>query len=113
MSQVQFRVNGVVVTGAASAQRLTSFLRDDLGLEGTKVGCDAGDCGACTVLVNGEPTCACMVPVGRLDGAEVTTVEHLSTTALGSRLQQALYLGAAFDGSRMNAPFAVLLSNLA
>jgi hypothetical protein len=56
---------------------LSAVLRDTLGLTGTKVGCDAGDCGACTVLVDGEAICACMVPAGRLDGVTVETVEGL------------------------------------
>jgi len=48
--------------------RLSKVLRDELGLMGTKVGCDAGDCGACTVLVNGNTVCACLVAVGQLEG---------------------------------------------
>ena len=49
-----------------------------MGLTGTKVGCDAGDCGACTVLIDGEQICACMVPVGQVQGRSVTTVEGLA-----------------------------------
>ena len=45
------------------------MLRDELGLTGTKIGCDAGDCGACTVLLDGEPVCACLVAVGQAEGA--------------------------------------------
>ena len=62
---------------AAPGRRLSEALRDGLGLTGTKVGCDAGDCGACTVLLDGEPVCACLTPVARAEGAEVTTVEGL------------------------------------
>lgn len=87
MSRVSLSVNGARFDTVASARRLTSFLREEAELQGTKVGCDAGDCGACTVLVNGDPLCACMVPVGRLADAEVMTVEHLASTDLGRRLQ--------------------------
>lgn len=84
---IELSVNGAAVTARASAQRLTSLLRDDLHLTGTKVGCDAGDCGACTLLVDGRPMCGCMMPVGRLGGTSVTTVEHLAESELGRRLQ--------------------------
>lgn len=87
MSRVSLTVNGVRYETEASARRLTTFLRDDARLQGTKVGCDAGDCGACTVLIDDDPFCACMVPVGRLDESCVITVEHLSSTDLGRRLQ--------------------------
>ncbi len=60
---------------AAPARRLSEVLREDLGLTGTKVGCDAGDCGACTVLLDGAPVCACLTPLARTEGARVETVE--------------------------------------
>ena len=53
-------------------------LRDVLDLKGTKFGCGAAQCGACTVWVNGEPTRSCVTPISALDGAEVTTIEGLS-----------------------------------
>ena len=81
MKPVRFTVNGTLSTvEVPPTRRLSNVLRDDLGLTGTKVGCDAGDCGACTVLLDGEPVASCMVPSGRLEGAEVTTVEGLSAS---------------------------------
>jgi len=80
-------VNGRAVHVQPSARRLSELIRDDLGLQGTKVGCDAGDCGACSVLVDGAPACACMTAVGSLAGRAVTTVEAVATTELGRRLQ--------------------------
>ena len=96
---------GVQVNGAyrslpaAPGRRLADWLRDDLGLTGTKLGCSAGDCGACTVLVDGEQACACLVPVGQCAGVAVTTVEGLAQGGALAPLQQAfLDHGAAQCG---------------
>ena len=76
MTGVRFEVNGTPVEVAGPPmRRLTEVLRSDLGLTGTKVGCDAGDCGACTVLIDDEAVNACMVPLGRMTGRRVTTIE--------------------------------------
>jgi aldehyde oxidoreductase len=76
---VAFTLNGrAVEVRVPPSRRLSDVLRDDLGLTGTKVGCNAGDCGACTVLLDGRQACACLVPVGRLAGASITTVEGLA-----------------------------------
>jgi len=98
---IAFRVNGRVVSVSSSPlQRLSRVLRDELGLTGTKVGCDAGDCGACTVLLDGDPVCACLVATGQVEGCEVTTVEGLADASVGARLQQAfLTHGAAQCGA--------------
>lgn len=85
---IELTVNGARCATAASGRRLADLLRDDLALEGTKLGCDAGDCGSCSVLLDGDPVCACMVPVGGLAGRHVTTVEHVGDDELGRRLQQ-------------------------
>ena len=98
---ITFRVNGRdVVVSSSPLQRLSRVLREELGLTGTKVGCDAGDCGACTVLLDGDPVCACLVAAGQAEGCEVTTVEGLADTNVGARLQQAfLTHGAAQCGA--------------
>ena len=59
-------------------ERLSHSLREEFGLTGVKVGCDAGDCGACTVLIDGEPVCACLTCVGQVDGRTIETIEGLS-----------------------------------
>jgi aldehyde oxidoreductase len=99
---ISFSVNGRIAEIAApGTRRLSRVLRDDLGLTGTKVGCDAGDCGACTVLLDGEPVCACLTAVGQVAGCEITTVEGLaSRSPLHDRLQQSfLTHGAAQCGA--------------
>lgn len=81
------------------ARRLADVLRDDLGLTGTKIGCNAGDCGACTVLLDSRQVCACLVPVARVAGRSVTTVEALSPDGGLNPLQAAfLRHGAAQCG---------------
>ena len=76
---VELRVNGVArAHGGDASARLSDVLRDDFGLTGTKIGCHAGDCGACTVLLDGEAVCACIVALGQCEGRSVTTVEGLA-----------------------------------
>ena len=85
-----FSVNGepVEVT-AAGSRRLLDVLREDLGLTGTKEGCGEGECGACSVLVDGAVVDACLVPVSQVRGAAVATVEGLAPDGDLSVLQQA------------------------
>ncbi|WP_374333520.1 molybdopterin cofactor-binding domain-containing protein, partial [Aestuariivirga sp.] len=97
---ISFHLNGVSVScEVAPATRLSDVLRTALGRIGTKSGCDAGDCGACTVLLDGAAACACLVPAAQADGTSITTVEGLAASARGARLQQAfLARGAAQCG---------------
>ncbi|WP_417520186.1 molybdopterin-dependent oxidoreductase [Minwuia sp.] len=99
-SRITFRVNGQAVElNLPPATRLTEALREGLGLKGTKVGCDAGDCGACTVLLDGEAVCACMTALGQTDGRAVETVESLADGPEMSALQRSfLDHGAAQCG---------------
>lgn len=68
---------------------LVEVLRDQLGLTGTKVGCSAGDCGSCTVLIDGQPFASCLVPAPRVEGREVVTVEGLAQGEQLHPLQEA------------------------
>ncbi|MEM6385513.1 MAG: molybdopterin cofactor-binding domain-containing protein [Pseudomonadota bacterium] len=83
---------------SSPGRRLSEVLRNELGLKSVKVGCDAGDCGACTVLMDGAQVCACLVPVAQADGAAIETLETAEPT-LSARLQAAfLDHGAAQCG---------------
>ncbi len=95
-----FTLNGnAVQLHVAPGRRLSAVLREDLGLTGTKVGCNAGDCGACTVLLDGRQACACLVPAARAAGRRVTTVEGLAEEGAPNALQASfLRHGAAQCG---------------
>jgi aerobic carbon-monoxide dehydrogenase small subunit len=87
-----FSVNGQRVSvGAHGMRRLLDVLREDLALTGTKEGCGEGECGACSVIVDGSVVDACLVPVCQVEGADVHTVEGLMEGATGAlnMLQQA------------------------
>lgn len=98
--ELSFSLNGEATRlKAPPAERLTKLLRERLGKTGTKVGCDAGDCGACTVLLDGDPVCACMTASAQVQGRSVTTIEGLSANGALSKLQQSmLHHGAAQCG---------------
>ncbi|WP_282604302.1 molybdopterin cofactor-binding domain-containing protein [Pelagibius sp. Alg239-R121] len=98
--ELSFSLNGEPQNVMAPpAERLTKLLRERLGKTGTKVGCDAGDCGACTVLVDGDPVCACMMASAQVNGRTVTTIEGLAANGSLSKLQQSmLHHGAAQCG---------------
>src|SRR5262245_65618146 len=99
VGEITFTVNGVHRTVRVElARRLADVLREALGLTGTKVGCDAGDCGACTVLLDGRQTCACLVAMGQLDGRKVETVEGLGNGTLATLQTSFLAHGAAQCG---------------
>jgi len=85
-------VNGVQhEIGSSPLVPLLHVLREELGITSPKAGCQQGGCGACTVLVDGEPRRACLAAVGALDGATVTTVEGIATDGRLSPVQAAFY----------------------
>jgi aerobic carbon-monoxide dehydrogenase small subunit len=75
---MKLTLNGAAVdVEAHPMKRLLDVLREECGLTGTKEGCGEGECGACTVLLDGAPVCACLVPWAQVEGADVTTIEGL------------------------------------
>ena len=86
----RFTVNGAPVeVEAAGTRRLLDVLREDLALTGTKEGCGEGECGACSVLLDGAVVDACLVPVSQAAGTQVRTVEGLAEPGTLGVLQQA------------------------
>ncbi len=88
-------INGTVVEVAASGRTLLDVLREDLRLTGAKLGCGEGECGACTVLVDGRAVCACLQAADTLVGRQVETIEGLRDTDLGATIVDALAANGA------------------
>ncbi len=86
--EVNGRLHEVAAPGSAL---LLEVLRDTLALTGTKQGCDGGECGACTVLVDGQPRLACITLAASVEGKRVETIEGLARAGRMSRLQQAFH----------------------
>jgi aerobic-type carbon monoxide dehydrogenase small subunit (CoxS/CutS family) len=108
--RIAVTVNGEVIEYDVEARRLlVHFLRDDLDLTGTHVGCDTGNCGACSVLYNGELAKSCMLLAIQADGATIETVESLANDGELNALQQsfsdhhALQCGYCTPGMLMSA----------
>lgn len=87
---IALKVNGTELATAVEPRRsLVDFLRHDLGLVGTHVGCEHGVCGACTVMLNGRTVRSCLLFAAQADGADVTTIEGIGTDEALHPLQQA------------------------
>ena len=95
---IELSVNGVPRRGTVEPRKtLADFLREDLALTGTHLGCEHGVCGACTVLVDGQPARSCLVLAVQARGAEVLTVEGLAPEGELSPLQHALWDNHSFQ----------------
>ena len=90
LSTIKFKLNGSACTvQTPPLKRLLDVLREDLHLTGTKEGCGEGECGSCSVRMNGELVNSCLVPVLQAEGAEIQTVEGLSSDGTLHPIQQA------------------------
>jgi carbon-monoxide dehydrogenase small subunit len=89
-TDVSLEINGTPLTATVPVRRLlVDFIRDDLGLTGTHVGCEHGVCGACTILMDGAPVRSCIMLAPQADGSSITTVEGITPKEGLSALQQA------------------------
>ena len=98
MIEVTVQVNGAPRTGSVEARKtLADFLRDDLDLTGTHIGCEHGVCGACTVIVDGRAVRSCLMLAVQAAGSEITTIEGLATDLGLGTLQQAMWDSHSFQ----------------
>jgi carbon-monoxide dehydrogenase small subunit len=97
--ELELTVNGAACrVQARGSDSLAQVLREQLHLTGTKIGCNAGECGACTVVMDGRAVCACLVPAQRAVGAQVCTIEHQAEGKGDlSAIQQAMVAHGAFQ----------------
>jgi len=95
---IQLEVNGGArETETDLATSLAVYLREELNLRGTKIGCGNGECGACTVIMDGKAVCACLVPLGRTEGRSIETIESLGDLGDLHPVQQKLVERGAFQ----------------
>lgn len=99
MNYVSIKVNGVLFERAISSDmRLIDFLREELKLKGTKEGCSEGECGACTVILDGKCVNSCLIYAATIDGSEVVTIEGLEEEELHPLQRAFIEVGAVQCG---------------
>ena len=111
--RLHLNVNGRSrVAEAWEGESLLSVLREGLGLYGSKNACEQGECGSCSVLLDGALVCSCLVLAAAADGAEVTTVEGLAEDPVGRAVQEALVLAGGVQCGFCTPGFVVALTDL-
>ena len=116
--KIELKINGKLrIAEVSASERLIDVLRQKFGLVSVKEGCGAGECGACTVIMNGEAVCSCVVPAFQADGHDILTVEGLEENGELDLIQQsfidcdAVQCGFCTPGMIMSAK-ALLMKNL-
>jgi len=117
LNKIKFRLNGEDVEIVSEVnRRLVDLLREDFGLTGTKEGCSVGECGACTIVMDGKAVNSCMILSGQIDGSEILTVEGLEENGELHQLQKnflkygSVQCGFCTPGMLMSA-YALLMDN--
>jgi len=111
--EVRFQLNGDDrVVEAGGSQSLLALLRDGLELPGSKNACEQGECGSCTVIMDGQAVCSCLVLAADVDGAEVTTVEGLGDGEVLHPVQEALIDGGGVQCGFCTPGFVVAAAHL-
>ncbi|HDR90615.1 MAG TPA: (2Fe-2S)-binding protein [candidate division Zixibacteria bacterium] len=88
--KINFRLNGEMVTAEISpSNRLLDVLREEFDLTGSKEGCSEGECGACSIIIDGKLANSCIIPAFQADGAEIETIEGISKTEIGKTIIEA------------------------
>lgn len=97
--EICFTINGNEVTMEINdgTKRLIDFLRDDLRLKGVKEGCSEGECGACTVIIDGKAVASCLIPVGQIDNSEIITIEGLEQNGELDEIQSSFIKNGAIQ----------------
>src|SRR3546814_12782267 len=109
MTEVHVQINGLErVAEVASNETLAGLLRDRLRLTGTRIGCEQGVCGACTVLLDGEPVRSCLVLAVQVDGRVLETVEGLGVDPIGRRVVEEFLSRRAYQCGFCTAGFEML-----
>jgi aerobic carbon-monoxide dehydrogenase small subunit len=112
--RVQLRVNGTdrVADDVWPGESLMFTLRERLGLAGTKNACEQGECGSCTVLLDGDPVCSCLVATGQAQGREVVTVEGLAVGGRLSAVQESFIRAGAVQCGFCTPGLIVMVTDL-
>jgi carbon-monoxide dehydrogenase small subunit len=110
---IELTVNGVRRSAEAwEGESLLYFLRERLGLFGSKNACEQGECGSCSVIVDGLLVCACLVLAAAVDGSAVTTVEGLADDPVGRRVQEAMVAAGGVQCGFCTPGFVVAITDL-